>query len=61
LCKLEVDKKEEFKVETAYIIEVKSVNTPDFYLLPLSNSLNFDFFFLMLPDVIFNNTPVLFP
>ena len=44
----------------AYIVEVKSINTLDFYLLPLSSFFNFDLFFLILPDVISDNIPVLF-
>ena len=55
-----MDKKEKFKVETAYIVKVKSINTPNFYLLPLSGSFNFDFSFLILPDVISDNIPVSF-
>ena len=58
--KLEVDKKKEFKVEIAYITEVGSVNTPNSHLLPLSDSFDFDFFFLILPNVISNNISVLF-
>ena len=53
-------KKKEFKVEMAYIVEVKSINTFNLYLLPLSGSFNFDFSFLILPDVISNNTPIPF-
>ena len=44
----------------AYIAAVGSVNTPNSHLLPLSGSFNFDFFFLILPDVISDNIPVLF-
>ena len=44
----------------AYIAEVGFINTPNPYLLPLSGSLNFNFFFSMLPDIISNNTPVPF-
>ena len=44
----------------AYIIKIGFINTPNFYLLPLSSSFNFDFSFLILPDVISNNTPVFF-
>jgi hypothetical protein len=40
--------------------EVGFINTSNFYLLPLSNSFGFDFSFLILPNVISNNTPVLF-
>ena len=58
--KLKADKKKKFKVKMAYIVEVESVNALNFYLLPLSSSFNFDFSFLILPDVISNNTPVLF-
>ena len=44
----------------AYIAEVESVNISDPYLLPLSGSFNFNLSFLILPDVISNNMPVLF-
>ena len=44
----------------AYIIKVGSINTPNPHLLPLSSSFNFDFSFLILPDIISNNMPVLF-
>ena len=47
-------------MEITYIIEVGSINTPNFYLLPLSDFFDFNFSFLILPDVISNNTPVLF-
>ena len=58
--KLKANKKKESKVEIAYIAVVGSFNTPNPYLLPLSGFLNFDFSFLILPDVISNNIPVLF-
>ena len=58
--KLKVDKKKEFKVEIAYIIEVEFINTFNPYLLPLSGSFNFDFSFLILPNVISNNMPIPF-
>ena len=58
--KLKAKEKKKSEVEIAYIVEVGSINTLDFYLLPLFNSFNFDFSFLILPDVIFNNTPVPF-
>ena len=57
---LKVNKKKESKVEMAYIAEVESVNTPNSHLLPLSSSFNFNFSFLILPDVISNNMPVFF-
>ena len=58
--KLKTNKKKESKIEMAYIVEVRSINISNPYLLPLSGSFNFNFSFLMLPDVIFNNIPVLF-
>ena len=57
---LEVDEKKESEVEMAYIVEVGSVDTPNPYLLPLSGFFNFDFSFLILPDVISDNMPVSF-
>ena len=60
MCKLKVNKKKEFKVEIAYTVKVKSVNTFNPYLLPLSGSFDFDLSFLILPDVISNNIPVFF-
>ena len=41
------------KVETAYLVKVGSFNTPNPYLLPLAD-------FLILLNVISNNTPVPF-
>ena len=55
-----MDKKKKFKVEIAYIVVVGSFNTPNPYLLPLFSSFNFDFFFLILPDIISDNTPIPF-
>ena len=55
-----INKKKKSKVEIAYIVVVGSFNASDFYLLPLANSFNFDFSFLILPDVISDNIPVLF-
>ena len=60
MCELEVDKKKKSKVEMAYIAKVEFINTPNPYLLPLSSSFNFNFSFLILPNVISNNTPVPF-
>ena len=57
---LKVNKKKEFKVGIAYTVEIGSINTPNSYLLPLSDSFSFDFSFLILPDVISDNMPVLF-
>ena len=57
---LKTDKKKESKVEIAYIIKVGSINIPNPYLLPLSDVFNFDFSFLILPNVIFNNMLVPF-
>ena len=58
--KLKANKKKEFKVEIAYTAKVGSVNTPNFYLLPLFGSFNFNLSFLILPDVISDNTSVPF-
>ena len=60
LYKLKVNKKKKSKVEIAYIVVVGSFNAPNPYLLPLSGSFDFNFSFLMLPDIISNNTPVSF-
>ena len=57
---LKVDKKKKFKVEIAYTVKVGSINTPNPHLLPLFGSFNFDFSFLILPDIISNNIPVPF-
>ena len=40
----------------AYIIKVESINAPNFYLLPLSGSFNFNFSFSILPNIISDNT-----
>ena len=58
--KLEADKRKGFKTETAYIVAVKSSSTSNPYLLSLADSFNFNLSFLILPDIIFNNTPVPF-
>ena len=60
MYKLKTDKKKEFKAEITYTAKVEFINTPNPYLLPLSGSFNFDFSFLILPDIISNNTPVPF-
>ena len=53
-------KKKEFKIEIAYTVKVGSINALNPYSLPLSGSFNFDFPFLILPNVISNNTPIPF-
>ena len=58
---LKVNKKKKFKVEIAYIVKVESINTFNPYLLPLSSSFNFDFSFLILPNIISDNMPIPFP
>ena len=60
MCELKANKKEESKVEIAYIIKVGFSNAPNPYLLPLSDSFDFDFSFSILPDIISDNTPVPF-
>ena len=57
---LKAKEKKKFKVEIAYIAEVGFINTPNPYLLPLFNSFNFNFSFLILPDIISNNMPIPF-
>ena len=57
---LKADKKKKSKVEITYIAVVGSFNASNPYLLPLSGSFNFNFSFLILPDVISDNTPVPF-
>ena len=57
---LKVDKKKKSKIEITYIVGVEFINTFNSYLLPLSSSFNFNFFFLILPNVISNNMPVPF-
>ena len=58
--KLKAKDKKKSKVEIAYMVKIGSVNAPNSCLLPLSSSFDFDFSFLILPNVISNNTPVLF-
>ena len=58
--KLKAKEKKESKVEIAYIAAVGSIDTPNPHLLPLSNSFDFDFSFLILPNIISDNTPVPF-
>ena len=58
--KLKTDKKKESIVEMAYIVEVESIDAFNPYLLPLSGSFNFNLSFLILPDIISDNIPVLF-
>jgi hypothetical protein len=60
LYKLKVNKKKKFKIEMAYIVKVGFVNAFNPYLLPLSGSFDFDFSFLILPNIIFNNIPIFF-
>ena len=48
------------KVEIAYIVEVGSINAPNPHLLPLADSFNFNLSFLILPDIISDNTPIPF-
>ena len=57
---LKAKEKKEFKIEIAHIVEVGSINTFNPHLLPLSSFFNFNFSFLILPNIISNNIPVLF-
>ena len=54
--KLKANKKKESEVEIAYIVKVEFINTLNPHLLPLSSFFNLDFFFLILPDIISDNT-----
>ena len=47
-------------MEIAYTVKVGSFNTFNSYLLLLSGSFDFDPSFLILPNIISNNTPLLF-
>ena len=58
--KFKAKEKKKSKVEIAYIAKVGSINIPNFYLLLLSSSFNFNLSFLILPDIISNNIPVPF-
>ena len=60
LRKLKIKEKKKSKIEIAYTVEVGSFNAPNLYLLLLSNFFNFNFSFLILPNIISNNTPVFF-
>ena len=57
---LKAKEKKKFKVEITYMAKIEFVNAFNPYLLPLFSSFNFNLSFLMLPDVISNNTPVFF-
>ena len=57
---LKVNKKEESKVKITYIVEVGFFNTPNPHLLLLADFFTSNFSFSILPDVLFNNTPVPF-
>ena len=57
---LKAKEKKESEVEIAYIVEVGSINASNSYLLPLFGSFDFEFSFLILPNIIFNNILILF-
>ena len=58
--KLKIKEKKKSKVGMAYMVKIGFINTSNPYLLPLSNSFNFDFSFLILPNIISDNTPIPF-
>ena len=58
--KLKIDKKKKFKIEITYTAVVGSSNTPNFHLLLLANSFNFNLSFSILPNVISDNTSIPF-
>ena len=47
-------------METIYIVEIESFNTPNPHLLLLVDFFDFNPSFSILPDIIFNNTPIPF-
>ena len=57
---LKAKKKKKSKIKITYIVEVGSINAPNPYLSPLSSSFNFDLSFLILPNIISDNMPILF-
>ena len=60
MCELKANKKKKFKVEITYMAEVGFSNTPNSYLLPLADFFASNFSFLILLDVLSDNTPVPF-
>ena len=46
--------------EIVYIVVVGSFNAPNLHLLPLADSFDFNLSFLILLDMISNNTPIPF-
>ena len=57
--KLKVKKKKS-KIEIAYIAKVGFFNTPNPHLLPLADFFASNFSFLILPNILSDNTPVPF-
>ena len=57
---LRLKKRKKSIAEIVYIAAVGSFNTFNPYLLPLADSFNFNFSFLILLDIISNNIPVFF-
>ena len=60
MCEFKINKKKKFKVEMAYIVKVGFFNISNPHLLPLANFFASNFSFLILPDILFNNTPIPF-
>ena len=60
LRELKAKEKKGSEVEITYIAKVGSINALNPYLLPLSDSFNFDFSFSILPNVLSDNTPIPF-
>jgi hypothetical protein len=48
------------EVDKAHTVVAESSNIPNSCLLPLANSFTFNFSFSILPDIIFDNTPIFF-
>ena len=60
MYKLKVNKKKEFKVEIAYIVKIGFSNIFNPRLSPLADFFASDFSFLILPNIISDNTPMPF-
>ena len=58
--KLKANKKEESKVEIAYIVKVGFFNTPNPHLLPLADFFASNFFFLILSNILSNYSTFLY-
>ena len=60
LCEQGIQELKATKIKEKNSLKVELLTTQVVYLLPLANSFNFNPSFLILPDVIFNNTSIPF-